>query len=226
MPTVTQSLFRLVLARPAQTPAGDHPSLIDLTWFITDAAPPGHLVQLFIDGEKYATLPALPNQYWLSLDRTRPHTIELLAVTLGQADQDLRSHLNTWSPTYTLQPALELTRDPSAPLNATTSITDDAGQTLATALIWPPDVPRGGFGSLFGVSAFGLDNAASPGLGRAPLGHGPLDLDAPPLSPDLPPLPAGTHPLTATTSHTPDAPVQTTVVVNLPEYPTAHDTQA
>ncbi|MEM6551158.1 MAG: hypothetical protein AAF750_03425 [Planctomycetota bacterium] len=221
MPTVTQSLFRLVLARPAQTPTGDHPALVHLAWFAADPTLDKCLVGIFIDGQQYATLPANPNHTWLSLDRTQPHTIELLAVPLDQANQDLRNHLNTWSPPYTLQPTLDLNRDPSAPLNATVSITNGSGQTLAASLIWPPDTPRGGFGSLFGVSPFGLDNAASPGLGRDPLGHGPLDLDAPPLRPNLPPLTAGSHPLVATNSHQPNAPQQITVTTDPPLHPIA-----
>lgn len=219
MPSPTQSLFRLVLARPAQTAAGDHTTLVHLAWFFVDQSPTEHLIRVFLDGQPYATLPATPQQAWLALDRATPHTLELLAVPVDQADQDPQRHLKTWSPPYTMRPRLELPRDPDAPINATFSVAKDDGQTLASSLVWPADVARGGFGSLFGVSPFGHDNAASPGLGLAPFGHGPLDLDAPPFMPNLPLLQAGTHTLSLTTSHQPDSVTQLTLAVDPPLLP-------
>ncbi|MEM1210660.1 MAG: hypothetical protein AAGI68_00020 [Planctomycetota bacterium] len=220
MPAISQTPFRLVLARPVLTPAGDHTTLVHLSWFFADDTPSPGLIQVYLDYKRYATLPPQPNHTWLSLDRSQPHTIELLAVSRDQADQDLQSQLKTWSPPYTLQPRLDLERDLDAPISATVSVSKDQGQTLAASLVWPNHTPRGGFGSLFGVSAFGIDNAASPGLGLAPLAQGPLDLDNTSLNPELTTLQAGSHAVQIAYSHRPGELTQAQVLIDPPLHTT------
>ena len=172
----TQDVFELVLVRGVQTPAGEHEHLAHLWWLAPRQG--DRRVQVYVDGELVeATAHREQRDLWLMLDRSRPHRVELLAVS-PEADvwQPHPQHLQAWRPTVQSRASLALLRDEALPVDATVEMSVD-GQARPAAALWPGDEHRSGFGGLFGEGGFGLGAATGPGLGLGELGYGPLGSD-------------------------------------------------
>lgn len=179
----TQDTFELTLARPVSTQAGEHAALVHLWW---RAAQQGDcLVQVYVDGALADVTPdPAQREMWLMCERTKAHTIELLAIP-RPSDADLEEYdpwqahpslLRSWSPPFTQHASLALMREAQLPVDTVVRVDVD-GQKLDAGPLWDGSAHRGGAGALFGVGEFGRDEATGPGLGGGELGMGPLGAD-------------------------------------------------
>lgn len=191
---VSQDVFELTLARPVATPVGEHATDVHLWW---RAPMQGErLVQIYVDGALHdVTADATQRAVWLSLDRTRPHRIELLALPATHAWHDHADRLAGWDPEPSSSAMIQLLRDEALPPDAVVHVAVDDEPTEAAPL-WPGEVARSGFGGLFGLGRFGFDDAAGPGLGIGELGFGPLGRGGTRWRWSRDDLPAGGHTLT------------------------------
>ena len=220
MPQPTQDIFELTLARPATTATGEHPHRVHLWWRAPEQGE--RLVQVYIDGQLHdATAHSGQRDLWLTLDRSHPHRIELLAVDPDCVCQDFAHLLTAWSPDVRDTAAITILRDETLPADTQIEIAID-GQRVASEPMWQADTHRSGFGNLFGLGGFGIDDATGPGLGLGELGMGVLGADGNAWRWREPRLPAGEHTIT-TTATTADgqpltAPITQTVTIDqLPE---------
>jgi len=189
-----QNNFALTLARPVVTPSGDHPHLVHLAWR-THAPETSRLVQVYLNGRLAAVTNEPPRrELWLTCDRTRAQRIELLHVDAEDARREQPERLAGWSPAFRGEFNVAIVRDPSLPIDTRVTLEVD-GEPREAAELFPPSEPRPGFGGLFGVGAFGEDDAAGPGLGApgSELGLGPLGADGSALRFHLADLAPGEH---------------------------------
>ncbi len=174
----TQDIFKVVLARPVTTEAGEHPALVHLWWSAPQQG--DRLVQVYLDGELIdVTTDPTQREMWLMIDRGRPHRIELLAVPADEPDQlwcRRPDRLASWNPGVQSAATVALVRDEQLPVDTQVTVSVD-GEALDRGPMWPADETRSGFGALFGLNGFGHDAITGPGLGRGELGMGPLGTD-------------------------------------------------
>ncbi|MEM9883133.1 MAG: hypothetical protein AAF800_09480 [Planctomycetota bacterium] len=178
-PEFSQDGFAWTIGLAVEDAAGEHDALVHLAWRC-DGEPPA-TVQVYVNDELADWIDD-PDQHecWLTLDRTRPQRVELLAVRPGgQIDVAVPEALGGWQPRIADRLTATLLRDESLPPDTRVSVSVD-GEAVASGPMWPADEPRSGFGGLFGVGGFGRDDAAGPGLGRGDLGLGPLGADGSP----------------------------------------------
>lgn len=170
--SATQSVFELVLARPVVTETGEHAHLVHLWWRAPQQGE--RVVQVYVDGELIdVSLDPGQREVWLSLDRSIPRRIELVALVPAVDD--------VWTPVPSAPlsssvAVVTLLRDESLPVDAHVAMHEGATQ-LDEGPMWPGEEHRSGFGALFGEGAFGFDAATGPGLGLGELGFGPLGAD-------------------------------------------------
>ena len=171
---VTQDVFDLVLARGVLMELGEHGGLAHVWW----RAPlqDERLVQVYVDGE-LAEVTDWPDEreVWLTLDRSRPHRIELLAVDAPDALEPHPEALRSWDRAFNTLEAAVL-RDERLAVESVVSAAVD-GAVADEGPMWSARDHRGGFGALFGVGPFGMDDATGPGLGGGELGYGVLGTD-------------------------------------------------
>lgn len=171
----TQDIFELTLARPVATATGEHPHLVHLWW--RAPAQGSWLVQVYINDQLHdVTSHSTQRDMWLTLDRTQPHRIELLAVDPCYAWQNLAHVLSSWSPAVRDVAAVAILRDEELPTDTQISVSIN-GKQIANEPMWPANTHRNGFGGLFGIGGFGIDDATGPGLGLGELGMGTLGAD-------------------------------------------------
>jgi hypothetical protein len=191
-------VFELVLARPVVTDTSDHSHLVHLWWRAPQQG--DRVVQVYVNDEVAAvTLDSEQREMWMSLDRTRPHRIELLAVDASGGDAiwtrrpDL---LTSWQPRLNDRAAFTLIRDERLPVDTQICVSLDGG-VVDRAPLWPAREHRGGFGALFGIGEFGRDAVTGPGLGTlgSELGMGPLGADGTAFRWSRGELPLGAHTL-------------------------------
>jgi hypothetical protein len=196
--TPTQSMFELVLARPAVSEGGDHPHLVHLWWRAPQQG--DRVVQVYVNDELVAvTLDPAQRETWLTLDHTRDHRIELLGVDAGDPDAIATPRpdlLTSWQPHVTDRAAFTLIRDERLPVDTQIRVSLD-GTVIDRAPLWPAREHRGGFGALFGVGEFGRDAVTGPGLGTpgSELGMGPLGADGTAFRWSRGEIPPGAHTL-------------------------------
>lgn len=198
----TQDVFELTLGRAVLTDTGEHDALVHVWWRIV--ATEDRMVQVYVNDELVdVTDDPAQRDAWLIVDRARTNRIELLAVSMtnggavGEARADM---LGGWSPRVVDRAEVALLRDEALPVDTRIAVSVD-GAVVADRPLWPGDVPRSGFGGLFGVGGFGRDAASAPGLGRGELGHGPLGIDATAWRWSQAHLPPGPHTLALTAQH-------------------------
>jgi len=172
---ITQQMFQCVLARPVITPVGQHAGLVHLWWSMPIQN--NRIVQVYIDNELFdvATETDTP-EMWIPIDRSRSHTIELLAMDADNTEMiwtECTDQLQSWQPPFSDQVELALLPDSQLPPQTQIQVTVD-NQYVEQQPLWPADSHRTGFGNLFGYGAFGFDDTTGPGLGLCQLGYGPL----------------------------------------------------
>lgn len=177
----TQDVFELVLARSVMHSAGVDPWLIHIWWRAPQQG--SRLVQIYLDGVLTdVTIDPQQREAWIFADRSRPHRVELLAISADDVEsiwQARRDLLQTWTPAVRSSATVRTLRDSAWPVDGSMRVAID-GEQIDAVPLWPGTQSRIGFGSLFGLGEFGLDNATAPGLGArdAQLGWGPLGSDA------------------------------------------------
>lgn len=180
----TTDIFKLTLAQPVLTDAGEHPALIEVSWVLNELTE--HAIQIYVDGKLHdAVLHTGPRRCWIACDRRRPHFIALLGVDAAHAFNEQPQHLDTFEPAFDSHWSLSMLRDTSLSVDAVVEV-DRNGERVHERLLWESDVHRDGFGALFGVGGFGSDAATGPGIGLGSLGHGPLGSDAQPFFVEVP----------------------------------------
>lgn len=204
----TQEDFALTLGRTVLTDTGEHDALVHVWWHSASAE--DLLVQIYVNDEliDVSGHPA-QREAWLIVDRTRTNRIELLAVSAagGGAMADPRPDLlGGWAPKVIDRADVALLRDESLPIDTQVAISVD-GQVVSRRPLWTGDVPRSGFGGLFGVGGFGRDAASALGLGRGELGFGPLGTDATAWRWSQSNLPPGDHDIEAIAQHPDGQPI-------------------
>ncbi|MEM6333748.1 MAG: hypothetical protein AAF823_10465 [Planctomycetota bacterium] len=207
----TPDALAAAIVRPVRHPDGSRTPLTHVAWRKQPAAADHH-VWLYVDAARHAVITdAAQTQAWLSLDPNAAQTIELFAVPAQVSRDTLASSEMSNATRFRAADSLvrlRIDRPASLPIGAQVGYALDA-QPRADAPLFDPAIARGGFGSLFGLGAFGVDAAAAIGLGLGQLGIAPLDVDTPPMvltedAPDLPDTPTLTinftdpqgHPLT------------------------------
>lgn len=188
---VTQDVFELTLARPAELATGEAPWLVHLWW--RAPAQGQRLVQVYVDGQ-WAAMTDSPNEreLWLLMDRSVPHRLELLAVDAMDPEVWSRSwpgSLRGWSGVRDSAHWVWL-RDEALPADTKLELLAPEG-ALASGPLWSAQAHRGGFGAVFGEGGFGYDAATGPGLGLGSLGDGPLGTDGSALEHTMTGLPEG-----------------------------------
>lgn len=208
-PGVISDAIEAMIVRPVQDPAGDRTPLVHIAWRLADSS--SHVaVQVYVDDELlYVEFDPSIGETWLSLDPFGDQRIDLQAVDATDTETAWVS-----APPVADRPIdridVRLTRDETLPIDTQLAFAVD-GEVVATGPMWGPDHVRGGFGSLFGFGAFGIDAVSAVGLGLGPLGVGAIDADSPPVrfrwSP--PDLPLGTATVSASFSDRSGHPVAT-----------------
>jgi len=197
MSAPTQTIFEHVLARPVDRPGGVDPKLVHVSWSAPQQG--NRLAQVYVNDRLHEVSPwPEARELWLLLDRRRSHRIELLAIDANDERGVWRSRadqLAGWSPAVTDVASLAVLRDQKLPVDARFAVTVD-GALSDRGAVWPGDVPRSGFGAVFGEGGFGIDAAAGPGLGLGELGYGPLGSDGSAWRWRRADLNEGTHDLT------------------------------
>ncbi len=163
----SQEDIAAVLARPLVTEAGDDPSLVHVWWGCRTWA------SVYVDGE---WVEEGWGEAWIFVKRGLGCEVE---VRVG-------------SQAGFAKPQAAVVRDEALAVDAHVMVSVD-GAAVDEGAMWPGDESRGGFGALFGVGSFGLDDAAGPGLGEGELGAGPLGSDGTALRWRRADLPAGEH---------------------------------
>ncbi len=190
------------LGRAVVTEAGPHDSLVLISWQLDSVVAPRVRVQIYVNDQLVAVSGfAQQTDHWLILDRQHPQRIELLLVDAADPETwwvPQVSCLRGWSPAIDDHIEIAVLRDEAWPIDAQLEV-ELNGQPAAAGPLWSRTTPRSGFGGLFGLGGFGLDDAAGPGLGRGELGLGPLGIDATAWPYRSPPLPPGDHTLTLRT---------------------------
>lgn len=165
----TQDVFVSALARPVQTIAGEHPSLVHLWWSASPAWFGDRVVQAYVDGVLTAvSLTPAQREMWLVIDRSRPRRIELLAVPATPGDARRRAYpsdLRSW-PELKSAVSLAITRDARLPVDAHVDVALD-GENAAAAPVWPAHEHRSGFGALLGIGASATTTRRRPASGAA-----------------------------------------------------------
>ncbi|MCC6681765.1 MAG: hypothetical protein IT445_12760 [Phycisphaeraceae bacterium] len=171
--SATQDVFELVLARPVLTEVGEHPHLVHLWWRAPQQGE--RVVWVFVDGELVdVAWDSGQRELWLSIDRSLPRRIELVAADADDPSRKLVS--SCWHPPVQSAAAVSLVRDETLPVDTHIEVREGE-QLLDEAPMWGDGEHRSGFGALFGQGAFGFDAATGPGLGLGELGVGPLGAD-------------------------------------------------
>ncbi len=171
--SATQDVFELVLARPVITEAGEHPRLVHLWWRAPQQG--DRVVWVFVDGELADVVwDSEQRELWLSIDRSLPRRIELVAADADDPPRRLVS--SCWQPSVQSAALVSLVRDETLPVDTRVAVLDGE-QVLDDEPMWADGEHRSGFGALFGQGAFGFDAATGPGLGLGELGVGPLGAD-------------------------------------------------
>jgi len=212
MPTATQAIFELILARPVTIPAGEHPAMVHLWW---RAAQQGErLVQVYVDDELYdVTADVMQRELWLLLDRAHTHRIELLAVSTDDPWRAMPEMLNAWQPRVKDTAQVTVLRDETLAVDTRINVQVD-DKPLDEGVLWPSEAHRSGFGALFGEGGFGFDAATGPGLGMGELGHGVLGADGAAWRWKRRNLSAGDHTLKLTTKDSTDQPTASDVTLD------------
>lgn len=208
-PSVIGNAIEAMIVRPVRDPVGDRTPLVHVAWRLTDAAK-RVAVQVYVDDElAHVELDPRIGETWLSLDPFGDQRIDLQAVDATGVETAWVSTPHALGrPTDRID--VRLTRDETLPIDTQLAFTVE-GEVVATGPMWGPDHVRGGFGSLFGLGAFGIDAVSAVGLGLGPLGLGAIDADNPAVrfrwSP--PDLPLGTTTISAGFSDRSGLPVAT-----------------
>lgn len=136
------------------------------------------LVQVYVNAE-LAAHSASPSEReaWLLVDAGKHTQIELLAVEPMMATSPQADCLAGATPAVQPVASFALSRSYALPTDAQLVVQVDSDGGEQRIAFFADDVPRGGFGSVFGEGGFGYDAATGPGLGVGDLGYGPLGID-------------------------------------------------
>lgn len=177
----------------------EHDGLVHLWW--REDSTRDRLVQAYVNGDLVdATAQPSQRELWLLIDRSRPNRIELRSVPADASDAlwiAPSDRVEYWTPPVTNLAEALVIRDESLPIDTQIEVAVD-GRVVATGELWPGEVPRRGFGGLFGLGDFGQDAVSGWGLGRGELGFGPLGTDAAAWRWRDPDLSPGPHTITLT----------------------------
>lgn len=211
----TQENFDWTIAFSLIKGNAPHQWLVYFAWRMNGSA--DHLVQVYVNDRLYdVTIHPGQRELWLTLDRSREHRIELLALPIAEALDPWLSHhglLMTWQPQVGDHPALAVVRDEALPIDATFTV-EVAGHT-ETRAVWTARDARSGHGAVFGIGGFGYDNSTHPDFEFEDDGSTQTAIE-----PQVPwrwsddSLPAGDHTLQVLASDEHGLPVSTPLVVD------------
>lgn len=190
-PTNPDNLPMRVLARPADADASSTPGLVRLSWSMPAAF--AGLVQVYIDAELYdVSADPADRAMWLLLDLAVAHRIDLVVVS------DDASAWVDHSPSLLAAAGIArpvVVGDLSLAVGTRLRVDHADGRAWSRPAYRGGD-DRSGFGALFGGGGFGYDLSIGTGLGRGPVGLGPLGAGAQPIAIRSAWLGPGEHALT------------------------------